>query len=302
MSMFLSLRSDVSTCLAGRLMPRCADTSCARRRPDLSALSWAGGLVRQWSAIRFNRLWYCSRGCVEQAALRGLVQSAAIPPTGTPRRPLKLGALLQDAGLISQAQLDMALGASAATGLRIGRQLERLGFVTSDEVLQALATQAGVGCLLAFDVSRVRRVPMALPEAMVRSLRLVPFEIDPERKQASVICAAPLPRAAMLAFARLTGWTPKPYLVTDRVLEAALVAYRPAEHPETANAATTLDNIGAAAALVADTAVAERTVTMRHAAYDNRVWVRIEGLQRVSDLIVTNERHEGKGMSSPVCA
>src|SRR4029079_12125435 len=111
-------------------------------------------------------------------------------------------------------------------------------------------------------------------------------------KQSSVICAAPLPREAMRAFARLTGWTPKPYFVTDRVLEAALAAYRPAKHAETSDAAPTLDNIGAAAALVADTAVAERTVTMRHAAYDHRVWVRIESTQGVRDLIVTNERQE----------
>ena len=275
-------------------MPRCAETSCARWRPDLSARSWAGGLVAQWSAIRFNQLWYCSRGCIEQAALRGLVQSAAISLAGTRPRPLKLGALLQRVGTISQAQLDMALGASAATGLPLDRQLERLGFVTPDAVLRALATGAGVSYLLAFDVSRVRRAPVALPDAMVRSLGLVPFETDPEMKQASVICAAaPLPREAMRAFARLTGWTPKAYFVTDRVLESALAAYRPAEHAETSHAATTLDNIGAAAALVADTAVAERTVTMRHAAYDNRVWVRIESRQGVSDLIVTNERQEG---------
>ena len=225
--------------------------------------------------------------------MRGLVQSAAISLAGTPPRPLKLGALLQRVGTISQAQLDMARGASAATGVRIDRQLERLGFVTPEAVLRALATEAGVSYLLAFDVSRVRRAPVALPEATVRSLGLVPFETDPETKQASVICAAPLPREAMRAFARLTGWTPKAYFVTDRVLEAALAAYRPAEHAETSHAAPTLDNIGAAAALVADTAVAERTVTMRHAAYNNRVWVRIESMQGVSDLIVTNERQEG---------
>src|SRR5262245_32014413 len=67
-------------------MPRCVDASCARWRPDLSALSWAGGIVGWCRAIRFNSAWYCSRTCVEQAALRGLAQSAAISLAVTPRR------------------------------------------------------------------------------------------------------------------------------------------------------------------------------------------------------------------------
>jgi hypothetical protein len=249
--------------------------------------------MRPWSAIRFNEAWYCSRTCVEQAALRGLAQALSISSGATPRRALKLGVLLQHAGVISPAQLEMALGASEATGLRIGRQLEQLGFVTPEMVLRALATQAGISYLSAFDVNRVRNAPVALPETMVRSLGLVPFEADPDLRQAHVICAAPIPRAALRAFARLTGWTPEAYLVTDQVFEQALAAYRPAEDAAILHAAATVGNIGAAAAHVADTAVADRTVTMRHAAYDNRVWIRIEGLQRVSDLIVTNERQEG---------
>jgi len=273
-------------------MPRCADTSCARWRPDLSALSWAGGIVGRCRAIRFNNGWYCSRTCVERAALRGLAQSAAISLAVTPRPTHRLGVLLQRAGAISPEQLDVALAASASTGLRIGRQLERLGFVTPDIVLRALATQAGVSYLSTFDVSRVRPARMALPEAMVRVLGLLPFEIDAEKMHASVICRAPLPRAAMRAFARLTGLTPEAYLVTDHVYRAALAAYRPADNVKSLHTAPTLENIGAAAALVADTAVADRTVTMRHAAYDNRVWVRIEGMRRVSNLVVTSTRQE----------
>jgi type II secretion system (T2SS) protein E len=273
-------------------MPRCADDSCARWRPDLSQLAWAGVVVRPWGALRFNESWYCSRSCVERAALRGLAQSAALTQPITARRPLRLGVLLQHAGAISQAQLDMALGASATTGLRIGRQLEQLGFVSADMVLRALATQAGISYLSTFDVSRVQRSPLALPEAMVRSLGLVPFEANADMKQAHVVCTAPLPRSAMRAFARLTGWTPEPYLVTDRAFEAALAAYRPAEDAEILHGATTVGTIGAAAAHVADTAVSDREVTMRHAAFDNRVWVRVEGMQRVSDLIVTSQALE----------
>jgi len=273
-------------------MPRCADRSCRRWRPNLSAFESLGNAMRHWGAIQFNESWYCSRGCVEQAALRRLVQSASIAPGASALRPLKLGVLLRHAGAISQAQLETALGTTALTGLRIGRQLEQLGFATSDMVLRALATQAGVSYLSAFDVTRVRRSPVALPVATVRALGLVPFEADGALKQVHVICAAPLPRAAMRAFARLTGWTPEVFLVTDSVFEAALQAYRPAGDAATLHDAATVGTIGAAAARVADTAVKNRAVTMRHAAYGNRVWVRVEATRRISDLIVTGDRQE----------
>jgi len=274
-------------------MPRCADESCGRWRPKLSRLDGlAADVARPWSAIQFNERWYCSRGCVEQAALRGLVQSASVTTTTGAYRPLKLGVLLRHSGAISQAQLEMALGASALSGFRLGHQLVQLGFVTPDMVLRALATQAGVSYLSTFDVRRVARSPVALPASMVRALGLVPFEWERSTKQVQVVCAAPLPRAAMRAFARLTGWTPEVFLVTDDDFKAAINAYRPGADATTPHDAMTVGTIGAAAARVADAAAQTRGVTMRHAAYGDRVWVRVEGTQRVSDLIVTGDRQE----------
>ena len=43
-----------------------------------------------------------------------------------------------------------------------------------------------------------------------------------------MISAAPLPRAAIRAMAKLTEWTIEVYLVKDSVFEAALDAYHPA--------------------------------------------------------------------------
>ena len=45
-------------------MPRCADFTCGRWRPERMAPRWAAG-------IRFNNHWYCSRECVENAARIG---------------------------------------------------------------------------------------------------------------------------------------------------------------------------------------------------------------------------------------
>ena len=132
-------------------------------------------------------------------------------------------------------------------------------------MLRALAAQAGVSYLSTFDVTRVERAPVSMPASMVRALGLVPFEADDVQRKLSVVCAAPVPKAAMRALIRLTGWSPEIYLVTDRVFQEALDAYKPAQKHAKSHQAVTVENMSAAAALIAEVAANERAVTMRHA-------------------------------------
>jgi hypothetical protein len=256
-------------------MPRCADETCSR---------W-----RLFGALQFNGNVYCSRGCVEQAALAGLGEPATTPRARTPLPALKLGVLLRHAGVITETQLNDALTAKSRTGLRIGEQLEQMGAASPDTVLRALATQAGVSYLSNFDVTRVTRAPGSLAPAMVRALGLVPFDMDAAGERLKVISAAPLPRAAIRAMARLTGWTIEVYLVKDAVFGAALDAYQSADSGAVSRDADMLRTLDAAAARVAERAVRDRAVTMKHVAYDDYVWVRVEGPGQVSDLLVTKE-------------
>jgi hypothetical protein len=255
-------------------MPRCADPACRR---------W-----RLFGALQFNGNVYCSRACVEQAVLAGLGEAVAAPPRSRALPPMRLGVLLRHAGVITDAQLNEALATQARTGLRLGEQLEQLGVAASDAVLRALATQAGVSYLSNFDVERVMRAPGALSPAMVRGLGLVPFDIDAAGERLKVISAAPLPRAAIRAMTKLTGWTIEVYLVTDTIFEAALDAYQPADQRASGDTGT-LRTLNAAAARVAERAARDRAVTMKHVAYDDYVWVRVEGPGQVSDLLVSKE-------------
>ena len=274
-------------------MPRCADAICGRWRPDLASVErLTGTSVRRLGALRFNGQWFCSRACVERAARARLDEDTRPAVSVTALPPLKLGVLLRHSGAITQTELEAALIVTARTGLRIGEQLEQLGFTTSEEVLRALAAQAGVSYLSNFDVTRVERGPASLPAAMVRALGLVPFEVDEVLRRLSVVCAAPVPRAAMRALVKLTGWIPEVYLVTDRVFQAALDAYKPAGRAAIPHHALTVEDLGAAAAHVADAAAHERAVTMRHAECNDYRWVRVEGPQQVSDLLVTGAREE----------
>jgi hypothetical protein len=258
-------------------MPRCVDTTCRRWR-----------LV---GALQFNGSWYCSRGCVAQAALAGLGELTAAPRGPASLPPLKLGVLLRHAGVITEAQLHEALVAKSRSGLRIGEQLEQMRCVGPETVLRALATQAGVSYLWSFDVTRVKHAPGGLPPSMVRALGLVPFEADTAGTRLHVISAAPLPRAAIRAMSKLTGSTLEVFLVRDEVFDAALDAYQPADRTALSRDAGTVRTLDAAAARVAERAARDRAVTMRHVAYDEYVWVRVEGSE-VSDFLVAKDAKE----------
>jgi hypothetical protein len=265
-------------------MPRCAEQTCGRWRPERLAPRWAAG-------IRFNGQWFCSRSCVEGAVREGLDSPAISASSAGALPPLKIGVLLRHMGVLSEAELDEALRSQQQSGRRLGQELQRLRIVGAEPVLKALAAQSSVSYLTTFDVDRVMRGPSWLPAATVRALGLVPFDVDEANHRMKVVCAAPVPRSATRAMLKLTGWTAEPYLVDDEVWRMAMDAYRPAEaiDAEAAGHARTVNGMAAAAACVVDTAEANRSITMRSANCDRYTWVRMEGPRLVSDLLVPSQ-------------
>ncbi len=264
-------------------MPRCADASCGRWRPERLAPKWASGL-------RLNGSWYCSRTCVELAARASLAEPAASPSNTPTLPPLRLGVLLRHLGAVSDSALESALASQAVSGRRLGAELRHRGLCGADQVLKALAAQHGTSYIASFDVARVTNGPGWLPVDTVRALGLVPFEVDDLARTVRVVCRAPAPRAALRALLRLTGWTAEPYLVHDEIWEEAMAVYR-TDGPDTGEPAELIKvhDVAAAASRVADTAVEDRAVTMRHAMYDRMTWVRVESPRQLSDLLVTDE-------------
>lgn len=82
-----------------------------------------------------------------------------------PRRVLAkhIGELLRERGVITQAQLDEALGIQAAKGGLLGQILVRLGYATEDDIVQAITTQYGLPFLplknYAIDPDVVKLIP-----------------------------------------------------------------------------------------------------------------------------------------------
>jgi len=242
--------------------------------------------VPGWSTgLRYNGHWFCSRACVEHAARTGFERPAIMPPALSALPPLRLGALLRHAGAITESHLNAALEAQRASGRRLGRELCSLRVVEPETVLRALANQAGVSYFAAFDVARVRRETSWLASDTVRALGLIPFEADESQRRLKVVCTAPVPRISLRALQQLTGWAPEPFLVDDDIWDHALRLYR-GDHT---GDVMTVGTVDAAVARVADAAQAQRSITVRSAAFDNFTWVRIEGARQVSDLLVPME-------------
>ena len=272
-------------------MPRCADASCGRWRPERLTSRWPIG-------VRLNGAWYCSSACVCAAARQGL--SAGPPHLAAPGGRFtrtRLGVLLRKMHLVSDEQLQHALARQRESGRRLGAELEHLGYASRDAVLRALATQQGVKYVLTHETRRLPRPLPWLPPEMARALEIVPFGVDGGPRVVQVICAAPVPRAALRALKSLTGWTPDVYLVADAVWRRALSDYAGLfETPEALPIAAGVDE---AASVVASRASADRSVTMRMARWERYAWVRVEGPSRVSDVLIP-ESTEDACQAAPI--
>jgi hypothetical protein len=69
-------------------------------------------------------------------------------------------------------------------------------------------------------------------------------------------------------------------------------AYRSKTDATVAVGTSRVNDLAAAASRVADAALADRAITMRHASYDRYTWVRVEGPQHWSDVWVMSAQED----------
>lgn len=261
-------------------MPRCARSSCGR---------WSPRFLRRDAGITLDGRWFCSIGCVEGLARRRLLDArppaAGLPPTGQ----IRIGVWLRHQAGLTERQVQQVLDAQRQSGARFGTEVVRLGFVTAEEVLRALARQAGVGYLAQLDASNVMHAPAGLSPHAARALSLVPF-CEPEHGRVKVACAAPLPRMGMAAFRRLTGLTPEPYFVTDDVWETLVNAYGASVEDQTSSRFIETSDLSEAAATIAAAAAGGSGANARltDARFEPYTWVRVENDGITHDVLLAS--------------
>src|SRR6266545_1530423 len=93
----------------------------------------------------------------------------------TKRKPKQLGQILLEQGLITNEQLERALGEHRSTARSLGRTLIDLGYIRERDLVMALAEQVGLDFV---DLSEHQIDPLAatlLPEQLARRYRALPI-------------------------------------------------------------------------------------------------------------------------------
>lgn len=261
----------------------CARNGCGRRH-----LAFLPG---RSAGVTVDGEWYCSPSCVEQITRDRLIALAPTRSSGGREDLLRmrLGGWLRHTGVLSEEQLAAAVEAQAKTGLKLGEQVLALGLASPDAVLRALALQAGVPYLSRLSLATVRRGPGGLSPNAVRALAIVPFA-EPVGGVIKVACLAPLPRLALAAFRRITGFIPEPHLVADDRWAALVDAYgAEADHLATSTFIETRD-AAEAAATIARTATDGRAARLTELRCDPYTWVRVFVPNGVHDVVYAAPR------------
>jgi hypothetical protein len=261
-------------------MVKCARSSCGRRRPDLLAVYGRFGLF-------LDQEWYCSTRCVEETVRRRIINLPAVQPAWVQGwRPVKLGLLLMKQVGLSREAIDAALEEQGRSRTPFGQTLRRLGLVTTDDVMRALATQAGVRYLKSVDHRILAARPGGLARDTVETLGIVPVAADLKRGALQVACIAPIPGQAMRALSRLTRMSVEPLLVSDEQLPGLINVYSSAggrSSPVTGAVCTDLTG----PATIAKLAKAQRSVVMTQERCDPYVWVRLASGSATADVLMT---------------
>jgi len=245
-------------------------------------------LVRRGVGSHVDGGWFCSRGCVERMVRRRLLEARPVA-AGIPNvPPMRLGALLRHHGVCGADAIERALRAQRGSQLKLGEQLFAMGAAEKEGVLRALAAQAGVGYLATVDAAAVREAPGGLSPAAVRALGLVPIS-EAEDGRIRVACPAPVPRRALSALRRLTGWIPEPYLVADADWQVLLRHYGADVRGERSVRELTqfvqTESLSDAAARITTAATRGGGTTVTEARWEPYTWVRIQGRGRVDDIV-----------------
>jgi hypothetical protein len=264
----------------------CTRNGCGRRH-----LAFLPG---RSAGVTLDGEWYCSPSCVEQITRDRLI---ALEPTRPAARRtgsedalrMRLGGWLRHTGALTEDQLALAVETQAKTGLKFGEQVLALKLASPDAVLRALALQAGVRYLSTLSLATVRRGPGGLSPDAVRALAIIPFS-EPVGGVIKVACLAPLPRLALGAFRRITGFIPEPHLVADERWTSLMDAYgAEADQPATSTFVETRD-LAEAAATIARTATHGRAARLTELRCDPYTWVRVFVPNGVHDVVYAAPR------------
>ncbi|MDR3559851.1 MAG: type II secretion system ATPase GspE [Negativicutes bacterium] len=126
----------------------------------------------------------------------------------------RLGALLREAGLLTQEQLDKALSVQKNTGERLGKTLINLGYVTEESMIEALEFQLGIPHVDLNSMTITREIITIIPAALAERYQVVPLR--KEGKRLTVAMVDPTNFYAIDDIRMVTGLEIEPVIAAER--------------------------------------------------------------------------------------
>ena len=141
---------------------------------------------------------------------QGSAPQATKPAAGGPKK--RLGEQLIDDGFITKEQLSQALAESKQTGTPIGSVLVKLGFITIEQLRETLSKQQGIGSVGEKDLRVDSSVIRLLPEDFIKDNKSVPISTDGRTIVVGMV--NPNDKQALNDIIYLTGLQPFPLILT----------------------------------------------------------------------------------------
>lgn len=140
---------------------------------------------------------------------------------GQPKK--RLGEMLIDMGLLTEAQLVDALRNSKKNHTPIGSTLVAMGFITVDQLKDALSSQQGFQSVTAQQLNIPAGVIKLLPEDFIKQNQLVPIASDGRTIDVGMV--NPNNKKALNEIVYLTGMRPKPFLMSYMEFKSTMTKY-----------------------------------------------------------------------------
>ena len=129
---------------------------------------------------------------------------------------LKLGELLLKAQLVNQQQLNKALEEQKATGGKLGEILQRLGFVTEDDIIECLSHQFGVPSINLRHFEIDPGVAKIIPVDLARKYNVIP--VNKTGATLTLAMTDPTNIFAMDEITFMTGYRVEPVVASEEAI------------------------------------------------------------------------------------
>ena len=139
----------------------------------------------------------------------------------------RIGELLVEARVITQAQLDEALASPRHEGQKIGQLLVELGMVNEDQLTQTLSHQLSVPWVSLYHIDFSRELLNRVPRDVAERFCAVPIFLRNEKRKATLYVAMddPTNEQALTEIANAAGLPVKPMIASPSHIRSAIRVY-----------------------------------------------------------------------------